>query len=860
MSYTNTTRITGLNSGMDVDALVEKLMNAESSKYNNLQKRAQKVTWQQEAFRSLISKIQTFQNKWFGSSSSSTNFRYSAAFQNFQNTVMNADGTDSKAITVNSATAAGSYNIDVVQLAQTDTYLSAKGVGKQTISSSKSLKDVADGVTTESPLKFSLNLDGVTKTIEVTADEIASASGSNSGKKLQNVLNEKLKSAFGTDKNGAAKVSLDSNGFKFNVNVDGGSGHTLTIVDQKSREPGSFQTKEMDALDLENIIGNAKNNSGKAYLFTANEKDIEIDVAENDTYESLVTKINTALSDAGLSGFSASLITEDKKDAAGKVIKDDKGNTEKTYKIEFKNNSLTDDISLTTTKTGLFEASDSNPIDGRKFEHTGSLIDMGFTSGDSTAMSTGKVTLGDVLGKDATIKINGKELSFSQTDTLSSVMSKIKDETGVSLTYNAVTEQFKLESGESGSVGTITFGTNQDTKDFLNAFGFSKSVDVSEVTLGDVLGEDAEVTIDGNKLSFNKTDSLESVMSKIEAETGVSLTYNALTEQFKIESGESVDTIKFGNDPKTQDFLNTFGFITGKSDDGSKYTSGQDAVIMVDGVETTRSSNDVNLDGLKITLNKTTVTKDDAGNDVYNPVKVSSAYDTSAMVNKIKDFVKDYNDLISELNSQINTTRSKTGSKGNYSYYEPLTDAEKKEMSDDEIKKWEEEAKKGLLYNDTAIRSLVSNMRSTLYNKVTLSDGKEMALFMMGITTTSDYTQGGKLEINETKLEEAIRTNGDAIKEFFTKAEKGLGDAMKKVLDGAVGSKGTLRNKAGIVGTASVNENSLSKTIKQLNEQIEKEKTRLADKENYYYKLFSNMESAVSKSNNQMDSLYSLLS
>ena len=50
--------------------------------------------------------------------------------------------------------------------------------------------------------------------------------------------------------------------------------------------------------------------------------------------------------------------------------------------------------------------------------------------------------------------------------------------------------------------------------------------------------------------------------------------------------------------------------------------------------------------------------------------------------------------------------------------YAPLTDAQKKDMKDDEIKLWEEKAEKGLLRNDSTLSSLLTNMRTSIYTAV----------------------------------------------------------------------------------------------------------------------------------------------
>lgn len=183
----------------------------------------------------------------------------------------------------------------------------------------------------------------------------------------------------------------------------------------------------------------------------------------------------------------------------------------------------------------------------------------------------------------------------------------------------------------------------------------------------------------------------------------------------------------------------------------------------------------------------------------------------------------------------------------------------KKEMSDSEITKWETEAKKGQFYKDDLLGGMVSNLRTMMYSSITTENGSTMSLYQIGITTTANYFDGGLLEIDEDKLKEAIRTNGDQIKELFTQTSTGIADKLKSEFDRMIGSKGVLRERAGMTGTTSVNENTLSRQLKEMAEKISNEKTRLYDKETKYYNMFSAMESSISKSNSQMDSLYSML-
>ncbi len=50
--------------------------------------------------------------------------------------------------------------------------------------------------------------------------------------------------------------------------------------------------------------------------------------------------------------------------------------------------------------------------------------------------------------------------------------------------------------------------------------------------------------------------------------------------------------------------------------------------------------------------------------------------------------------------------------------YAPLTDAQKEDMKEDEIKLWEEKARKGTLRNDSTLKSLLTKMRTSIYTSV----------------------------------------------------------------------------------------------------------------------------------------------
>lgn len=179
-------------------------------------------------------------------------------------------------------------------------------------------------------------------------------------------------------------------------------------------------------------------------------------------------------------------------------------------------------------------------------------------------------------------------------------------------------------------------------------------------------------------------------------------------------------------------------------------------------------------------------------------------------------------------------------------------------MSKEEIEKWEEKAKQGILRNDSIISNTVSSMRSAIYSVTTDLDGKYNAFYNIGITTTDVYSDGGKLKIDEDKLREAIEANPEAVADLFTRAEE-------KDADGNVVDKGGLitqlratakttinliEEKAGKEG-AEENSFALGETIISVDDRIENWKDRLKDIEERYFKQFSAMEAAIQKANSQ---------
>lgn len=704
-------RVTGL-SGLDTESMVEKMMKAESMKYNRLEKQKTSVTWQQESFRQLIKSMQGFQDKWFNTTNLSNNIGYDAFWNNYTTTVKDAKtGADSNAIKVNNTTSAGRYEINVTKKAETET-LTGNGVSKEIISG-KTVDEVTKSIDEYREVKFNVVLDSSKQEITIKKDELK-------GKKIEDILNEKLEVAFGKDKVTVSKGTGDKLVFKPN-----GDGHSLTITDSDRTEGVSFE------------LADALRDTTTNLEITINDYTATVKFDKADTKEKRIEKIQEALKNAKNS-------KGETKNLNSFISLDSKDNS-----LIIKNDSKTDAIEVKTKVNGSNEQT-------HKLKETGSLGIFGFENPTTVIKLNSKLTdvfgdkINNLFGKDDEIKLNfgGKEVAINKNDTIQTLINKVNDSGGkVNLEFNEVTNRFTLKSSQSGANGTIDI-KDQTTKNFLK----------------DITGIDVD-----------------------------------------------------------------------KKESNAKYTKGQDAEFEIDGVKTTRPSNDISMNGINFTINGTGHVIIDASTNVDETFK------------KVKEFVEDYNKLIEEVNNAFVEKRPKSGK---YGYFEPLTDEEKKGMSEDEIKKYEENAKKGLLNGDENINKFLASLRDNVYKSVDIG-GKTISLYEIGITTTKEYNDGGKLQIDEEKLKTALKERGDDVRQLFT-SKDGISNSIKADVDNAIGSKGYLRKKAGVEGSLSASNNDLTKELEDITKRLAEERERLYNKEMYYFDLFAKMESSMNQQNSQM--------
>ena len=273
----------------------------------------------------------------------------------------------------------------------------------------------------------------------------------------------------------------------------------------------------------------------------------------------------------------------------------------------------------------------------------------------------------------------------------------------------------------------------------------------------------------------------------------------------------------------------------------AKLVQARDAVIEYNGVELTGSSNNFTVNGLTLSLKEVTA--------IDEEITLTVSGNTEAVYNMIKDFIKAYNELLSEMNKAFYAESARG--------YEPLTDEEKEAMTEEQIKKWEDKIKDSLLRRDDTLGSLINLFRTTLSESISVN-GKNYTLSSFGIAS-QNYTEKGILHISgdedfssalsENKLMEALTNNPEEVMNVFNSiAEKLYESLMEKMKSTSLSSALTVYN-----------DKEMAKTLNDYKADLKKMESKLADLEQKYYKQFAAMESAMAKMNSQSSNLMSML-
>lgn len=404
----------------------------------------------------------------------------------------------------------------------------------------------------------------------------------------------------------------------------------------------------------------------------------------------------------------------------------------------------------------------------------------------------------------------------------------------------------------------------------------TNSVAKSNTTLGALGITDAAslrlqtTDADGNKIDkqidLNSSSTISDVVTQLR-DAGVNASYDENNGRFYISSvrtGKEGDfTLSDNGTEESKKLLGTLGLdTTGIYGNKATKLAGEDATIVLNGVEYTSSSNNFSINGLNISVNGVTddIARDADGKfdltklDSSKAVSLNVSTDVQGLYDKIKDFLTEYNNLVNEITKLYNADSAKG--------YEPLTDDEKNEMSDREIEQWEKKVKDSLLRRDDNLSTVMQSMISVMSKNYTV-DGKTYALSSFGIKTLgimnaaeneqNAYHIDGDADDENTsgntdRLMAALTSDPDTVVDFMKQLANGLYDTLDEQMKSS-----SLRSKFSIY-----NDKEMDKQYKNYEKTIKEWEQKVKDKEDYYYKKFAAMETALGQLNSQQSSLAGL--
>lgn len=868
MATTNSSsvlRFSGMNSGLDTESIVNAMTAATKLKITKQNRKAITLKWKQEAYQGITTKLTDFQNKYLDMLNSKVNLKSKSTFTKYGATVstLNADGILKEGtpagVSVRSGTNAvpGTYKVKVLQTAT-----QAKYQGSAMDASSLDLSQYSDA-----SQNYSFNITVGKKSTVINFN-------GGSADSVRSQINSQLKDAYGSSNtSGQGLVYVNDSGkiissdrqamsltgvanmygnftFDLNTSISAGTNKfNITVGDETVSVSFDSYTADYFNQTDSTTLGAQKREEFQGLYF-----------------DEQAEKLYNAAKANGSVDFDA--LKAQAYDKAKQADYDKKFESEKTkamaeYDEELKTNydngiadgSIAEGTSFEDWKKTQAEFDENAFKTAFDEQYAKDFDETAFRAQfdkDYDELSAYK----DTLNADD-FKLSNEDLAaYANKHELNKAIGKVKlsDGTGLNIDENGTVT---AANGKKLSVAA-----DPATK---NTFGASTARTTTAqvttaTTLKDLGVEDsATFTINGTKFTFTSDYTVAKMMSEINASKNAraTMTFSTLTNSFALSSsgyGTSA-SIEFSaeNGSAGAELLSTLGLTSGT------LTQGRNLQLEVNGETIETSSNSFTADG-------TTMTFTSAAQGAEFSYEVKK--DNSSAIDAIKSFVEDYNKIIEEVYGQLDQ-------KPNSDYY-ALTDddIEDMDLSEKQQEKWEEKAKEGLLYNDSTVSTVMQKMRFVLYSTVKTADGQTFSLFSMGITTSDDWGDHGKLELDETKLEAAFEQYADQIADLFAgttvdengnTVKTGIMHKLADVLTGAVKTtgarkdKGTLVQLAGTKTGTSATDNSIYDQLKSISTLISSLETRYEKQQDRYWKQFSNLETMMGSLNSQTSYIQQLM-
>ncbi|OON94510.1 MAG: hypothetical protein ATN31_03255 [Candidatus Epulonipiscioides saccharophilum] len=844
----------GLASGMDTDAMVEAMVSGYKTKYDNEQKEKLLLDLKLEKYREVNTKVVDFYDDYL------RKLRLESTFSASTTSSSNPD-----AVQINSGGNTGDQ-ITITQLAKPITVSTSK-IQNNIEGLDTKLTDL--GFSIMDGIKFTAS-DGSTKTIEfstVSKDGTLNNKISTVGDLVDEFVDEGINISFDEESG-----MFDLSNF---INGDGNAPYQISAISLTEQDDGSFKYEDV------------------------------IDDPSSTTFDEGKFATDALLSKMGMEGKSEWSVQE-RASAKNATLSPSLngttlwiGNQAMDLGAGVTVQSLIDGFGLEVDENGMIDMAGQGAI---RLEKTGApagtppdlsynemekaLSNLGLEDGYILESSkyvskevgmdeiTGETTMHD-LGVSGSLKIavDGQShvIHLSENKTIDDITEEL-NKTGLNVKFHAdqgafnITTDAKSLTIEESKSGTLKkLGINPPPREPYDE-------DTTLVELGFKIGDTVTIDTGGELRSFVVSEhnmggqqgiftlgelSQQGGLFRFNEDDGsIDLAYNI--DHIEIRSADQSENGATDEEigKYTLDRLKDLGISVTTNEDGThEYESNPigegrfeyeavKAKGTYNGMEIESDTNTFKLDGISFTAKK--VTDDPTTTEVEEIVTIDKTMDEEALFTTVSDFVNAYNTLIDDLTGYTEVSYDPTKDSG----YKPLLPEEKEAMSDSDIELWEEKVDSLLLRDDPEIERLLDSLR---YNFMEVFPDNESfkSLAEIGITTSLDYTQRGRLELDEEKLRAAISKDAEGIKTLFVgDSTKGTDGYAEKMYDSVTD---LLKSSSSSSSMFLFNDIELEKAISDQQDDIDEAYDQMTSKEELYQAQFLAMEMAIQEMNSQMN-------
>lgn len=908
-------RITGLTSGLDTESIISALVSSYNYKTNKYKKAQTKLSWKQDAWKSLNTKIYSLY-------SSVGSMKLFTAY-NLKSTTV-SDSTKATVKAGNNAPT-GTQQLNIIKVAQAG-YLTGAQLSSKTTTSTT----LAELGYTGGDAKINLTKgDGTTKEITLTQ-------GSTVGDVIASLKDAGVSANF-DETNHRIFVSSKETGKDNDFTLTGANTEGARALYQMGLAVGSDATNatyksytqyyDADGNKLQQNVVDAIRTyqDAKTAYETASAQNTNLTSAYG--YATAYSEMQDALKNSGLTtdeqkklttllGMSATQRVNSVMDASGNVYTKSTTLDDGSTIYEYGSGNDKKYIQAITTAKDDHNNIYTKNADGNYVDSGAGLVYKATGEKDSDGNEYYVYTASD--GQEAKIAMKNETTNYYQADVAQKGYTEYTDNDGIVYRSNekgnytgSDGKTYKLENNtfteidsdgnavSNGRTATVTEDQKKEVKttyshgntalsdttraaDLLSRFREDHKDTLTDEVISKLTSNIEKVNVyESAEDSLNDTDtySRKNIISSIQQayQSGGASAVTEVTNKYaeKITENQTAMTTA----QKKMDDNSVLADLAAMDSTSSDYTTAlaafvnkvQDSQRILDQSSTLTNSGAKKIDGCdsEIKLNGITYTSSlntysinglsitamqATGDGDTNAITVTTATDTQAIYDKIKSFLTQYNSLINEMTSLYNADTAKG--------YEPLTDDEKSAMSDSEVEKWEEKIKSSLLRRDDSLESVMNLMTNAMSQPVTI-DGKKYYLSSFGIKTLGFLNAPGNQQnayhIDGDEDDTATSGNEDKLMAMINSDPDTVVSFMQQLTTNLYDAIGTKMKSSTLSSIYKVyNDKEMASEYSDYTTTIKKWEQKLQDQEDAYYKKFSAMETALSKLQSQTSSLSNL--